>query len=801
MRRFITLSLFCLVLSSFATPAWAFPFGLPPVADDALLAKVAPDDCLFYLTWNGSAAPDAKSTNATERFFAEPEVKLMLNEIHKRLRKATASAEGTIPVNPQATYDLASAIIHRPTAIFLKSVDIQEGGDKVDVEGGLLINFGDDIGKLTPVLKQINDSLPPGLAKTVEIAGATFNRAQVDPDAPELTWGVRGRYLVIGVGKNSVEGIFSRATSPAPTWLSDLQNRLTVERRSTLMYINLGSSIQMALEQADDPKIVRTLNALGLSNLDAISAVNGLSKDGMIGRTLLSVKGDPTGLFTILDDKPLKASDLAPIPKDAYFGAALKFDIPKTVAKVREIATQIDPLAGPQINEAINEAGVQFGIDLEKDVLEPLGDVWCISHSPSEGGFLVGLTIAVSVDDAATLAKTHAKLLPIAKGALGEEDMEIKSFAFAGETIHYLSGNDGMVFPASWCLTKDQLYISSVPQNIKAVLLRGADFESVAKTPEVSRVLEGGGATLISYSNNLRSNQLFYPYVQILSQMMPILAQEVDGLPEGLEFDSSLLPTLPTLLKYSKPSVSTMWHAPDGFEMSKQEVMPSVSVGSYLPMMAGFMLPAISSARGAARQMQSMNNAKQMSLAMFNYESTHRHFPAQATTKDGKKLLSWRVELLPYLEERELYEQFKKDEPWDSPHNKKLLSKMPEIFKSPSGNAPEGYTHYLAPIGKGAAMSMKPKGVSMRDLSDGTSNTVSIIEVDDAAAVPWTKPEDYNYDPEDPTVRVGDPEMVLGGLRDDGTFLAAFYDGHVSAIDAFDDPDKIKAKFTANAGD
>ena len=119
MRRLITLSLFCLVFGSFSASAWAFPFGLPPVADDTLLSKVAPEECLFFLTWNGSAAADPKSTNATERFFAEPEVKLLLNEIHSRFRNATVAAEGVTPISPQATYDLASAIIHRPTAIFL----------------------------------------------------------------------------------------------------------------------------------------------------------------------------------------------------------------------------------------------------------------------------------------------------------------------------------------------------------------------------------------------------------------------------------------------------------------------------------------------------------------------------------------------------------------------------------------------------------------------------------------------------------------------------------------------------------
>ena len=95
--------------------------------------------------------------------------------------------------------------------------------------------------------------------------------------------------------------------------------------------------------------------------------------------------------------------------------------------------------------------------------------------------------------------------------------------------------------------------------------------------------------------------------------------------------------------------------------------------------------------------MQIANNLKQVGLAMYNYREAHGRFPAPAIQgPDGKPLLSWRVAILPYLSENELYQSFKLDEPWDSPHNKPLLERMPQLFAPPRppGQAP-GEPHAL----------------------------------------------------------------------------------------------------------
>ena len=84
--------------------------------------------------------------------------------------------------------------------------------------------------------------------------------------------------------------------------------------------------------------------------------------------------------------------------------------------------------------------------------------------------------------------------------------------------------------------------------------------------------------------------------------------------------------------------------------------------------------------------MQCQNNLRNIGLAMVNYSSSHNVFPLAGTVSpDGKPLLSWRVLMLPYLDQQPLYEEFKLDEPWDSPNNKPLLARMPGVFKCPDG--------------------------------------------------------------------------------------------------------------------
>lgn len=230
--------------------------------------------------------------------------------------------------------------------------------------------------------------------------------------------------------------------------------------------------------------------------------------------------------------------------------------------------------------------------------------------------------------------------------------------------------------------------------------------------------------------------------------------------------------------------------------------------------MIALLVPAVIQARTAARRVEGMNNLKQIMLALHNYHDAHKHFPpAVVMGPDGKTPHSWRVELLPYLDHKALYEEYKMDEPWDSENNKKVLAKMPSVFRSPDDDGPPNNTSYFAVVGKNTAfgkisagaaagafggeglaggfgaVGSSKGGVRIRDITDGTSNTVAVVEA--KRDIPWTKPEDIKYD--------GKQLPKFGGFHQGGYYVG-LCDGSVRFLSEKINPKTLKNLLQINDG-
>jgi hypothetical protein len=198
----------------------------------------------------------------------------------------------------------------------------------------------------------------------------------------------------------------------------------------------------------------------------------------------------------------------------------------------------------------------------------------------------------------------------------------------------------------------------------------------------------------------------------------------------------------------------------------------------------------------ARLRVQSQDNLKHIALALHNYHDTFKHLPgpaiyAKGGPRLGKPLLSWRVLLLPYLEQKDLYNQFKLDEPWDSPHNKKLLAKIPPVYAPVRGpSRVPGGTYYQAFVGKGTAFEPGRRLKFPTSFPDGTSNTIFVIEA--ARPVPWTKPEDLPYVP--------DQALPALGGQFGGHAYAALCDGSVMLISKNADEAMLRLAITRDDG-
>ncbi len=208
------------------------------------------------------------------------------------------------------------------------------------------------------------------------------------------------------------------------------------------------------------------------------------------------------------------------------------------------------------------------------------------------------------------------------------------------------------------------------------------------------------------------------------------------------------------------------------------------------PTLAAALLPALQKQRAQSGEMLHINHLKQIAIAMWMFHDSHNSFPPHASYgKDGKPLLSWRVHLLPFLEEDGLYQQFHLDEPWDSPHNSKLIARMPEVYgPPPNARVPEGKTVLMAPVGEDTVFPDRAGGTQKQDLVRGTSNTILFVEVAAPHSVIWTKPEDLNVTPADPGKNLLEPGQR--GIR------AVIADGSYRLLPASTPPDQLWEMFT-----
>ena len=196
-------------------------------------------------------------------------------------------------------------------------------------------------------------------------------------------------------------------------------------------------------------------------------------------------------------------------------------------------------------------------------------------------------------------------------------------------------------------------------------------------------------------------------------------------------------------------------------------------------------------------RVRSMNNLKQIRAGTvnWNYHACPSIFRRrQSRARTAKPLLSCAWRSCRFSSRSKLYKQFHLDEPWDSPHNKPLIEKMPAVFRSPKSKAAKGFTNYVVPVGGGALYSSREgRAEAIKDITDGTSHTIMLVEVDDEHAVPWTKPDDMPFDP-------ADPKKGIGSLYEQG-FIAAYCDGSVHFMQNSIDPKTLKALFTRAGGE
>lgn len=205
-------------------------------------------------------------------------------------------------------------------------------------------------------------------------------------------------------------------------------------------------------------------------------------------------------------------------------------------------------------------------------------------------------------------------------------------------------------------------------------------------------------------------------------------------------------------------------------------------------------------ARHAARRIQCTNQLKQINLALLNYEQANRCLPpAYVADAKGRPLYSWRVLILPYIEQGDLYKRIRLNEPWDSPHNRSVLQieSVAKLFHCPSAENPKDETSYVMIVGPNTT-SDGPHSVRLADLKDGVSNTILVAEIKDSG-IHWAAPRDLDF--ESMSFQINDPVGKGIGSYHSETANVGLADGAVRCISNGFDPTLVKALITINGGE
>lgn len=186
-------------------------------------------------------------------------------------------------------------------------------------------------------------------------------------------------------------------------------------------------------------------------------------------------------------------------------------------------------------------------------------------------------------------------------------------------------------------------------------------------------------------------------------------------------------------------------------------------------------------------------NLRYVTLAINNYAARNRgQLPQDIVDANGRKLWSWRVLILPDIEKQLLYDKLRLNEPWDSAYNQQYTSEPIPDLLDPQAKPPHNRTSFLAPIGEGTVFGDQPGVKKLDDIRDGLDQTVWLVEVDDSAMIPWAKPGDFEFDP-------NDPSRGMNNNQGKG-FIMGFADASTMRIDAQLDPATLLTLFQTHDG-
>ncbi len=575
-------------------------------------------------------------------------------------------------------------------------------------------------------------------------------------------------------------------------------------------------------------KVGDILELLGIDNLTEILGRQGFEGAVCVSRVDILHDGPRRGLLQFADSTPITLKDLPPLPEygAAFMSTSLDFaGLYQT--GLETIFAFMDCLQAPdnaraefehQLEE-MEELIVGVNGDLKDTLLANLGPVCVLFSDPTNGigGFGAGLAVQAREPD--TLREVLNNVLRLVPDQQNPNGLLIVRIDKEGqEYVSFIA--PGVPIEPTLTITDDWLVVGLSPQTVDSFVQRlKGELDPWKPSAEQQALLDKLPAEFTSLSlTDPRET------IRTINQYLPLLQGAVASSPEGARFPLPELPSAERIVKSMFPSAHVTTVDDSGIHVQSRQALPGlpllgspdgVSVGTAAIGVA-LLLPAVQQAREAARRTQSKNNLKQIGLSLHNYHDVHNEFPAgiiegQDTPEES---ISWLALMLPYIDQPQLFNQLEMTKPWNDEVNKAIGQNEVMFFRNPSATDVflNGYgrSDYagVAGIGEdgprlaadqeGAGIFAYDRVTKIRDITDGTSNTLMVGDVGGDRG-PWLQGGKGTIRPFVKQPYIGGPDGWGGIHVGGGQFL--FADGSVRFISRNIDPKTMEALITIQGGE
>lgn len=802
--------------------------------------QLIPAESILYVRWDGSAAhADAFSkTAAHEALYESGLMPLIEKAIKGVIAQSPAAGAMDGPVG-----QFLEHVRNNGVSLGVALAPPQENGPPIPLPFAVAVL--PDGGQFSAPIGQMLQGAARAELKTQEINGREI-QSMVIPDTPgiELGWWPEGDHLMIAAGLNAFSTAVGVASGDLPNVTSNpLWEEFGPESAgfeiSGLSWFDFGKlrdtfgamPVPLPIPRPEGPLTVNDIaRVAGFDNMGAVISQTGYKGRTLWSETTLQVEGEKRGLLALGDQQSITWEQLPPLPADSKAIVAGSFSLSKFYTDLLAIVGDVSQFGPPEVQQQAQQGIAMvpqiLGFDPKADLFDALGNVVSFYLDSNQDFFGIGgVALIAEVKDAEKLKRTLDHIILMAEGASNGEFAAIRSEKHGRQILTFeVEGFEfgGIAVDEKWMI------VGLMPQTVEAALLRiDGKIESFEPSRELLAALGDMPKefTGITVTDPRQIYTALMGYAPLVFSGAQAALRNSGEFPPDFELPVKLVDVPPSEIVTRPLFVNVMASesTEKGFRWTSRSSLPAIpffggggSIGSVgtIGVMTALLLPAVQQARTAARRTSSKNNLKQIAIALHNYHDVYRSFPSgtiEESADEVKDRLSWMVSILPFVDQAALYDQIDRKQGWDSDANSDWTSLVIQAFLNP--NEPptgEGETHYVGMAGIGedapnldvksprAGVFGYNRKTRMRDILDGTSNTIGVTESSDEYG-PWAAGGR-------PTIRALTEEPYINGPDGIGSSFPGglnvmMMDGSVRFVSENIDPEVFKALITIRGGE